>query len=146
MYYEQQIFLALALSVAHPPQPDVLMTDVRSKILYYRRIYLDHSDPITFMPLVVDTSGRLYDVFIRLVFFHTHRETSVLVNELPEESDQFRFLRTVFLSNLKGSVDLILSKVSAMWISIPLDLSSRSFIPLSRFIRSRRSTPLKNLF
>ena len=96
MYYEQQIFLTLALSVAHPPQPDVLMTDVRSKILYYRRIYLDHSDPITFMPLVVDTSGRLYDVFIRLVFFHTHRETSVLVNELPEESDQFRFLRTVF--------------------------------------------------
>ena len=31
---------------------------------------------------------------------------------------------------------------SVMRISIPLDLSSRSFIPLSRFICSRRPTPL----
>ncbi len=34
------------------------------------------------------------------------------------------------------------TKVSTMRISIPLDLSSRSFIPLPRFIRSRRPTPL----
>jgi hypothetical protein len=37
---------------------------------------------------------------------------------------------------------LILTKASAMRISIPLDLSSRSFIPLPRFIRSRRATTL----
>ena len=42
----------------------------------------------------------------------------------------------------RGSVGLILAKASAMRISIPLDLSSRSFIPLPRFIRSRHSTPL----
>ncbi len=53
-------------------------------------------------------------------------ETSVPANELSEESDQFRFLRTVCLTNLKGSADLILAKVSDMWISIPFDLSSRS--------------------
>jgi hypothetical protein len=37
-----------------------------------------------------------------------------------------------------------LAKASAMRISIPgpLDLSSRLFIPLPRFIRSRRPTPL----
>ena len=45
------------------------------------------------------------DDFIRLIFLHDHREVSSLTNELPEESDQFRFL------------------------------------PLSRFIRSRRPTP-----
>jgi hypothetical protein len=90
----------------------------------------------------VDTSDRLYDDFIRLFFLHTHRESSVLTNELPEESDQFRFLRAACLANLKGSVDLILVKVSDMRISIPLDLSSRSFIPLSRFIRFRSPTPL----
>jgi hypothetical protein len=39
-------------------------------------------------------------------------------------------------------VGLILGKGSAMWISIPVDLSSRSFIPLPCFIRSRRATPL----
>ena len=65
-----------------------------------------------------------------------HREASVLSKELSEESDQFRFLRFACLANLKGSVGLILVKVSVMRISIPLDLSSRSVIPLSRFIRS----------
>ena len=73
---------------------------------------------------------------------HANREASVLTNELPEESDQFRFLRVVYLVNLKGSLGLILAKASDMRISIPVDLSSRSFIPLPCFIRSRRSTPL----
>jgi hypothetical protein len=27
-----------------------------------------------------------------MLFFHTHREASILTGELPEESDQFRFL------------------------------------------------------
>jgi hypothetical protein len=70
---------------------------------------------------------------------HAHREASA--HELPEELDQFRFLRAACLANLKGSVGLILAKVSAMRISIPLDLSSRPFIPLPRFVRSRRHTP-----
>ena len=90
----------------------------------------------------MDTSGRLYDDFIRLLFVHDHREASALANELPEESDQFRFLRAACLANLKGSVGLILAKASAMRISIPLDFSSRPFTPLARFIRSRRPTPL----
>ena len=54
--------------------------------------------------------------------------------ELIEESDQFRFLRaaylTVILDNLKVSVGLILVKASVMRVSIPLDLSTRTFIPL----------------
>jgi len=50
----------------------------------------------------------------------------------------------VFYSSMliKGSVGLILAKAPAMRISIPLDCSSRSFIPLPRFIRSRRPTTL----
>jgi hypothetical protein len=39
-------------------------------------------------------------------------------------------------------VGLILAKASDMWISIPLDLSSRPFIPLPRFMRSRRAATL----
>ena len=74
---------------------------------------------------------------------HDHREVSVLVNELTEESDQFRFLGASCFANLKGAVGLIVAKkASDVRISIPLDLSSRSFIPLPRFIRSRRPTPL----
>ena len=55
----------------------------------------------------MDTSGRMYADFIRLLFLHAHRETYVLTNELSEESDQFRLLRATCLDNLKGSVGLI---------------------------------------
>jgi hypothetical protein len=95
------------------------------------------------MPVAVDTSGYIYDDLSRRLFLQTHRESSALVNEFPpKESDQFRFLRASCLANLKGSVGLILVKESAMRISIPLDLTSRSFIPLPCFIRFRRPIPL----
>ncbi len=79
--------------------------------------------------VAVETSGRIYDDFLRLLFLDAHRETSALGNDIPEESGHFRFLRAAFLVNIKGSVGLILEKTSAMRISIPLDLSSRPFIP-----------------
>ena len=88
----------------------------------------------------MDTTGRMHDEFIRLLFLHSHREASVLDDELPEESDKFRFLHVSCFANLKGTVGLITTKTSVVWISIPLDLSSRSFIPLPCFIRSRRPT------
>ena len=90
----------------------------------------------------MDTTGRMYDECIRLLFLHAHREASTLDDELPEESDQFRFLRASCFASLKGAVGLIMAKASAMRISIPLDLSSRPFIPLPHFIRSRRPTLL----
>ncbi len=79
-----------------------------------------------FISLAVDTTGHLYDDFIRLLFLHSHLEWSALANELPEESDQFRFLRAACFANLKGDVGLIMTKTSTMRISIPLDLSVRS--------------------
>ena len=110
----------------------------RAKIRHYRQLYINRPEPIAFMPVAVDTTGRIYDDFSRLLFLHAHREASALANELPEESDQFRFLRAACFANIKGSVGLILAKTSVMQISIPLDLSSRSFIPLPCCIRSRR--------
>ncbi len=99
------------------PDPDgALKQTARIKIRHYRNICLNRPDIQT-------------------------QQASSLVNELPEESDQFRFLHSACLANLKGSVGLILTKSSAMRISIPLDLSSRPLIPLSRFIRSRSPTP-----
>ena len=106
----------------------------RKKILLYHQLYLNRPDPISFLPAAVDTTGRVYDDCSRLLFLHAHREASALANEIPEESGQFRFLREARYANIKGSVGLILAKASAMRISIPLDLSSRPFIPLPRFI------------
>ena len=72
-----------------------------------------------------------------MFFLHAYREASILTGELPEESEQFRFLRAVRLTNLKGSVGLILAKASPMRVTIPIDLSTRSFIPSPRFFNSR---------
>ena len=125
------------------PEPDgVIKTVTRKKIIHYRQLYIDRPDPIAFMPVAVDTSGRIYDDFLRLLFLHAHREVSALANDIPEESGHLRFLHTTCLANIKGSVGLILAKASAMRISIPLDLSSRPFIPPPCFLRSRRSTTL----
>ena len=124
------------------PDPDGSLKEVaRIKIRHYRNIYLNHPDSIAFIPFAVDTIRRLYDEFILLLFLHAHREESVLTNELPEESDQFRFLRASCFTNLKGDVRLIMTTVSDMWISIPLDLSSRPSLPMSCFIRSCRPIP-----
>jgi hypothetical protein len=90
----------------------------------------------------VDNSDHIYDEFSRLLFLHSHRELSGLVNELPEKSGQFRFLRHTSLYNLKGSEGLIWATTSDMIISIPLDLSTRPLIPRPCFIRSRCPTPL----
>ena len=96
------------------------------------------------MPVAVDTSGRIYDDFLRLLFLYAHREVSVLANDIPEESGHFRFLHSSCLANIKGQVGLILTKTSVMRISIPFDLSSRPFVPPPRFILSRRPTTLLN--
>ena len=125
------------------PELDGALREVaRKKILHYRQLYSNRPDPIAFLPAAADTTGRVYDDFSRLLFLHAHREASALANEIPEESDQFRFLRAARYANIKGLVGLILAKASAMRISIPLDLSSRPFIPLPRFICRRRPLPL----
>ena len=77
------------------------------------------------MSVAVDTSGRIYDDFSRLLFLDTHREGPALANELPVESDQFRFLRAAGLGNLKGSLGLILKAESfVMRISIVVCFTS----------------------
>ena len=44
-----------------PESDGVLRTVTRKKILLYRQLYLDRPEPISFLPVVVDTSDRVYD-------------------------------------------------------------------------------------
>ncbi len=131
-------------STGAPQSDGALNKTVRIKIRHQRQIYVDRPDPIVFLPIVVSTSGHVYEDFALLLFLHVYRESSILSGELPEESEQFRFLRSSHLTNLKDSVGLILAKASAMRVTIPIDLSTRSFIPLPRFLNSRRVSPLLN--
>jgi hypothetical protein len=75
----------------------VLLVSQKRKVKLKKKIFLGSSRPNCFY-----TSGRLYADFIRLLFLHAHREASAMANELPEASDQFRFLRAACLANRKG--------------------------------------------
>ena len=66
--------------------------------MHLRQLYADLPDPVVFMTVPVRTSGRVYDDFLRLIFFHPHREDCDLVGEMSNESDQFRFLCSSYLS------------------------------------------------
>jgi hypothetical protein len=74
-------------STGGPQNDGVLNKTVRLKIRNYRQIYVNRPDPIVFLPIAVSTSGRVYEDFARLFFLHTYREDSILVGELPEESE-----------------------------------------------------------
>jgi hypothetical protein len=44
------------------PEPEgVLRTVVRAKIHHYRQLYINRPEPIAFMPVAVDTVGRIYE-------------------------------------------------------------------------------------
>ena len=110
------------------PQPDDTLNETTHiENNHYRQNYAELPKPVVFMPVPASTSGRINEDFLRLLFLHANRETIVLVGELPEESAQFRFIRASCLVNVKGSVGLMLTKVSVMRVTIPLDLSTQTF-------------------
>ncbi len=54
------------------PDPDGALKEVaRIKIRHYRNLYLNRPDLMAFITLAVDTTGRLYEEFLRLMFLHT---------------------------------------------------------------------------
>jgi hypothetical protein len=59
------------------PEPDgVIKVVARKKIIHYCQLYFDRPDPIAVIPVAVDTSGRIYDDFLRLLFLHAHRQAA----------------------------------------------------------------------
>jgi hypothetical protein len=66
------------------PQSDGTLNNVtRIKIRYYSQIYSDTTgpDPIVFLLVSMNTSGRVYDDFTRLFFLHAYREARILTGE-----------------------------------------------------------------
>jgi hypothetical protein len=98
------------------------------KIRKYRADYNNRpSSPVSFMPAIASTSGRLHSEFVRLLFLQAHRETDrffaasgvQLVQTNP--SGQFHFRRAAFLQQLKSKVGLALAKAAALRINLNLD-------------------------
>ena len=113
-----------------------------NKLSKYLQKYAELPEPVVFMPEAATTSGRINEEFLRLLFLYSHRDANDLGGEFPEESSQLGFIRASCLTNLKGSIGLMLAKASVMRVTIPLDLSTWSFIPLPRFIHTRTTESL----
>jgi hypothetical protein len=77
---------------------------VRKKILHYRQLYVDRPDPIAFMPVVVDTSGSIYDDFLCLLFLYVHRAASPLPNDIPRNPVTFVFFTLCVYPILRGQL------------------------------------------
>ncbi len=71
---------------------------------------------VSFMTVVVSTSGRLHSEFVRLLFLQTHRETDRFFStsgvQLTETNPdgQFHFRRVDFLQQLKSKIGLALAR------------------------------------
>ena len=62
------------------------------------RFYADRPDPIVFMTLEVNISGRLYDDFLHFLFFHTksHRISEPICYDNIHEQDRISLCVYIF--------------------------------------------------
>jgi hypothetical protein len=84
---------------------------------------------VSFMSVILSTSGRLHSEFIRLLFLQTHRETDRFFTDsgaqLPSStSGLFHLCRTVFSVTLKGKVGNTLVKTTGLRITLNIDGTS----------------------
>ena len=80
-----------------PEIDGALRAVTRVKIHHYRQLYINHPEPISFMPVPEDTSGRIYDDFSRLLFLHTHREGFWLMSYQRNRNNLHFFVQLVLL-------------------------------------------------
>ena len=69
-------------STGSPQSDGVLKNVVIKKIRHYRHLYTDKTHLDIFLSVTVNTSGHVYDDFLRLLFLHVHREAGILTGQL----------------------------------------------------------------
>ena len=95
-------------------------------MLKYQNAYAnDHS--ITFMPAIASTTGRLHAEFLRLLFWHAHRESEELLKltgqlAQPNQDAVFSKRAAFFnrLKSIKSMVGHIMAKASALRVNMNL--------------------------
>ena len=92
-------------------------------------------------PIAVDIPSLRASFSSYLFYFFWSAATTRCGNDpsYPEQSVVFRDKKIRTRTFTTPSVSLILAKASAMKVTIPLDLSTRPFIPLPRFFHSVRT-------
>ena len=121
--------LSLNGNLRYPNDNDrSLNEDATDKILKYRADYNNNPpQPVTFMPVISSTSGRLHSEFIRLLFLQAHRETDrffAASGVQPAQSTSgglFHFKRAAFLSQLRSKVGSTLAKAAVLRVNLDID-------------------------
>ena len=76
------------------------------------------------MPAIASTTGRLHAEFLRLLFWHAHRESEELfklTGQLAQPNQDAVFSkRAAFFNSLKSKVGHIMAKASALRINLNL--------------------------
>ena len=106
-----------------------LQEAAREKVAKYRSDYAnDHR--ITFMPGAFSTSGRIDAEFLRLLFYHAHRESEEffrLTGQLAQPNQDYVFSkRAAFFNGLKKKVGHIMARASALRVNLNLQPSAPS--------------------
>jgi hypothetical protein len=116
----------------YPNNLDQSLNDVAAdKVRKYRADYNNRSPSVvSFMPVIVSTSGRLHSEFVRLLFLQSHLETdrffaaSGVQLAQTHPGGQFTFRRATFLTQLQSKVGLALTKASTLRVNLNLDGST----------------------
>jgi len=95
----------------------------QQKVLKFQNAYAnDHS--INFLPAIASTTGRIDAEFLRLLFWHAHRESKEifkLTGQLAETNQDSVFSKRVaFFNSLKSKVGHIMAKASALRVTMNL--------------------------
>ena len=85
---------------------------------------------ISFLPAVFSTSGNIDAEFLRLLFYHAHRESEKffrITGQLAQPSQDYVFSkRAAFFNGLKKKVGHIMSRAAALRVNLDLQPSAPS--------------------
>jgi hypothetical protein len=85
------------------PEPDgALRTVERAKIRHYRQLYINRPEPIAFMPVAVDTAGRIYEDFSRLLFLTATVKPRLWLMRYQRNQNNLDFFAQLALLILRG--------------------------------------------
>ena len=108
-----------------PPLRDA----AREKVAKYQSDYAN-DQRITFMPAAFTTSGRIDAEFLRLLFYHAHRESEEffrITGQLAQPNQDYVFSkRAAFFNGLKNKVGHIMAKASSLRVNLNLQPSAHS--------------------
>ena len=95
----------------------------KEKANKYQHTYANNHS-ISFLPAIFSTSGRTDAEFLRLLFYHAHRESEEffrLTGQLAQPNQDYVFSkRAAFFNGLKSKVGHIMAKATALRVNLNL--------------------------